>query len=230
MSVVITDVYDKKRGCGYRFSGGTYLMADGPMSECGMLPAKLSECPACGRGIKLTRGLQRVNVQKLFEDARCENERESCRMCLINRTGMGYLIGVGVKFYKTRDAYLREAIEQGISKRIAQIPRDLVVGKSVVLVGHPKVFSELVPEVAQDLEIEEDAEQPRLPMIEGHSLTTGRQIAKDVPGVICVFVPTRIDYCVTDLETPDELERLAERGLTLVRTHRLEEKQGQLGV
>lgn len=234
MTFTITDVYDKERLCGWR-KNGLYLRADGPSQSCGMLPLMLRDCACCGHAIKLTRGLQRVNVEKLIENERCSygTDNENCRLCLINRTRMGYLIGVGAKFYKSQWDYMREAIEQGISKRIAQIPRDLEVGKSVILIGHPKVFSELVPEEAIDqpvIEIEEDAVQKRLPMIEGHSLTTGRMVAKDIAGVICLFVPTAIEYVVNGQEADEQLQRLADRGISLVRIHRLEEKQAQMAV
>jgi len=229
MTVQIQDVTDHKRGCGWRHTG-FYLRTDpARMTECGMLPLRLEPCECCGLQVKLTRGLQKVNVKNLFAHANCKDPREACRACLINRTGEGYLIGVGAKHYKSRDDFRREAIELGISKRIAfPLPRHFKVGESVVLLGHPKVFTELVPEDSIEVpvpEIDEDAPQKGLPMIQGHALTTGRMVAKDIPAIICVFLPQRIEYVVGGEEPEEYLEQLASQNVTLVRVHRAEEDQ-----
>lgn len=227
MSVQILDVYDRERGCGWRHEGGMYLTGAADMLECYMLPFALNECACCGQRVKLTRGLQKVNVRRLTQDAECSSPTSACQLCLIKRTEDAWLIGVGHKHYKTRDAYLREAIEMGISKRIAQIPRGFEVGKSVILIGYPKVFTDYVPEGAVDkpIEIDDDAPQQGLPMIDVYSETTGRMVAKDIPGVICLFVPQRIEYVVAGNETEEYLESLVARNVTLVRVHHIIDQQ-----
>lgn len=229
MTVRIADVYEAKRGCGFRHQG-FYLRTDpAQISECGKFPLKLEACECCGLKIKLTRSLQKINVQNLFKNVECDNPRELCRACLINRTGFGYLISIGHKHYPSRDDFKREAIEMGISKRVAfPLPRDFKVKESVVLLGHPKVFTELVPEDSIEVEhaeIDEDSQQKGLPMIVSPAKTTGRMVAKDIAAVVMMFVPQRIEYVVNGTEPDEHLEQLAKQGVSLVRVHRVEEKQ-----
>lgn len=236
MTVQITDVYDRKRGCGFRRQG-FYLRTDpANIGSCGKFPLKLEECSCCGLKVKLTRSLQKVNVQNLFKNAECNDITEACRGCLINRTGFGYLISIGHQHYPSRDDFKREAIEMGISKRIAfPLPRDFKVKQSVVLLGHPKVFTDLVPENSIEIEhaeIDEDSPQKKLPMIVPQSITTGRMVVKDIAAVVMMFVPQRIEYVISDDESePDEyLEKLIEQGVTLVRVHRVEDKQLEIAL
>lgn len=232
MTVSIIDVYDRKRGCGFRRQG-FYLRTDpAQIMECGKFPLMLKECECCGLKIKLTRSLQKINVQRLFQNVDCDNPRQSCRGCLINRTGFGYLISIGHKHYPSRDDFRREAIEMGISKRIAfPLPRDFKVKESVVLLGHPKVFTDLVPEDSIEIEhaeIDEDSVQTKLPMIVSPAKTTGKLVAKDIAAVVMMFVPSRIEYVVNDTEPEEYLEQLSTQGVTLVRVHRVEDKQSVL--
>ncbi len=48
------------------------------------------------------------------------------------------LIWVGEMFYKTPRAFLKEAAEQGISRRIRSIPRDFKLGETCVWLAHRK--------------------------------------------------------------------------------------------
>lgn len=234
MTVEIVDVYDKERGCGFRKQRGFYLRMDASkVTECGKMPLRLLPCEHCGIQVKLTRGLARVNVKNLFQNVDCSHPDENCRFCLINRTGWGYLIGIEAKHYKTRDDFRREMLEQGISKRVAfPLPRDFKVKQSVVLLGHPKVFTELVPESAIErpvVEIDEDTPQKSLPIIDGRSDTTGRMVARDIPAIVAIFVPQRVEYVVDGTEPMDFLESLVSQNVTLVRVHREEpEKQLEL--
>lgn len=233
MSYAIVDVYDQKRLCGWRHPG-FYITSKAMSRECGKFPLALAPCDCCGLQVKLTRGLQKVNVHNLFAKADCDSDRIFCRLCLANRTEWGYLIGIGHKHYKHHQLFESEAMEQGVSKRIAfPLPRDFKVGESVVLLGHPKVFVDLVPESTIELpvpEIDEDAPQKALPMIDGNALTTGRMIAKDIPAVIMAFIPERVEYVVGGSEPLSFLQTLFDQGVTLVNVHRVEEKQAKLEV
>lgn len=46
------------------------------------------------------------------------------------------LMWVGSKFYPTPEAFSKEAHSMGLSKRIAQIPKGLVIGETWILLGH----------------------------------------------------------------------------------------------
>jgi len=224
----IHTVFDSERGCGWRKGGGLYLVGGEFWDACGKLPLRLEVCPCCGSGVRLTRGLSRINPSRLFADAECSTPKK-CRRCNLATEALpdlAYLMGVGAKFYPSRADFMREAIEQGISKRIAQIPRDFKIGETQVFLAHPKVFMDLVDEEAEDtpLEVDEDDEQQPL-VLDGESKTTGRQKAVYRPGVFCVFTPQRIEYVVKGDETDDFLKRLEGRGVTLVKVIRRETKQ-----
>ncbi len=230
MTIQITDVYDRKRLCGWRHEGGFYLRTDpANIGSCGKFPLILNECDCCGQKVKLTRSLQKINVQGLFKNVDCDDPRELCKACLINRTGYGYLISIGHKFYPSRDDFKREAIEMGISKRIAfPLPREFKVKESMVLLGHPRVFTDLVAESSIEIEhaeIDEDAPQKGLPMIVPKSITTGKMVVKDIGAVVMMFVPQRIEYIVSGTETDQFLEQLVSQNVTLVRVHRVEDHQ-----
>jgi hypothetical protein len=75
----------------------------------------------------------------------------------------------------------------GISKRIAQIPRELVVGKTWIALAHPKAY-----------------------------FSTCDFEAGFNPGIFCFFIPQRIEYIVAGSETEQELDSMEKRGITLV--------------
>lgn len=228
----ITDVYEKERGCGWRHGGGLYIRSDGLFDSCGKLPLRLNCCPACGQGVKVTKGMSKINPFKLFGATSCPRRPGSdcdCRLSIAQLETIGYLIGVGKKFYKHPSHFIREALEMGVSKRIAQIPRDFEIGKTPVFLAHPEVFVDLVNEQAVEREIEEDDEQPALDL-DDHSGTTGKRVVVHSPGVVAVVVPNRIEYVVRGDESEDQLERLEARGLSLVRVHRITEVQAEMEV
>lgn len=229
----ITDVYESARGCGWRKSGGIYIRSDGLFDSCGKLPLRLNCCPACGQGVKVTRGMSKINPRRLFENQFCGQAEElhgpcdSCPISTGNIKTVGYLMGVGERFYKTPAHFIREALEMGVSKRIHQIPRDFEVGVTPVFLAHPKVFVDLVNEEAEDQDFDEDAETLDLDF---HSGTTGKRVVKHSPGVIAVVVPNRIEYVVSGDESEEQLEALEKRGLKLVRVHKVTEVQAEMEV
>ena len=100
---------------------------------------------------------------------------------------------VGEKFYKTPVHFSKEAAVQGISKRLPFIPKDFAVGIDWILLAHAK------------------------------TLVHGPAGTELKPAIFMAFCPERIEYVVTGNETDDELQALADRGLTLVDVHKLEE-------
>lgn len=142
---------ETKRGCGYRKVGGIYLVGDYIPVYCDRLPYKLDVCPICGGGIKVGRGMTTINPLKLFgehllsgqldgEWFECE-DNPNCYLCRPPNSP-AYLMNVGEKYYKTPRDFLDEGSLQGFSKRIAQIPKDFEIGKTIVYLTHPKACQE----------------------------------------------------------------------------------------
>jgi hypothetical protein len=128
-----------KRGCGFRKPGGIYLVSDGPGRPCSKLPIPLEVCPCCGGGIKPSRGWTWVNGTQLAESKTCD--RGECSTCpLGGPIGRCGLLWIGEKFYPTPDDWTREAATQGVSRRLAAVPRDFKVGETWVLVAHRKAI------------------------------------------------------------------------------------------
>ena len=176
------------RGCGYRKKGGIYLVSGGFAKPCGLLPLELTVCPCCGQGIKPARGFTWVE-HDIFGDKVCEMGGCSSRCLPFNgQAGKMGLLWVGGSFYPNTAAFMKEARAQGISRRIAQIPRDFVVGSTWVLLAHREVV--FIDEFKQE--------------------------AERKPAIFSAFLPERIEYVVKGDETEEELERLEKRGLTLV--------------
>ena len=192
---------EKQRGCGYRKEGGMYLVGGRLSQPCGKLPIELTVCPCCNAGIKQSRGMSfisglMINGKECSENSKCS---KGCQEFFFNQEEYG-LMWVGEKFYPTPSDFQKEGRAQGISKRIAQIPKKLVVGKTVVLLAHPKAIQVL------DLENKENPVQYK-------------------KGVFSAFIPERIEYVVKGTETVEELENMEARGITLVKVIRDTEAQ-----
>lgn len=193
--------YDSERGCGWRKPGGLYLVSGELTVSCGRLYLSLSVCHTCGCGVKASRGWTWVNLPTLVaenEPTKCD--KSYCSQCPLNPhrapERMG-LLWVGEQFYKTPDAWIREAEHQGASRRIAAVPKDFVVGETWVLMAHRKAIQRL-------------NEKGEL------SYT---------PGLIHAFKPTAIEYVIRGDESDEELDRMAKRGITPIRIERVAEQQ-----
>lgn len=143
--VIIHKRYDKPRGCGMRKGGGLYLVTDGPASGCGLFPLPLHACPACGQGIKPARGWTWVDVPALLSpepDTCGEAHCGRCPLAMPQRLthGKAGLLWIGKASYKTPQDWLREAVQMGISRRIAAVPRAFVLGHTWVLMAHRKAL------------------------------------------------------------------------------------------
>lgn len=136
---------EKVRGCGYRKPGGLYLVSGALSRMCGKLPAPLHVCPVCNQGIKPVRGFSWINAKAIFSSIKCQERLadESCSSCVCGDLAAerGGLIWVGEAFYETSDAFVREAVAQGISRRIPAVPRGFKANETVVYLAHRKVLS-----------------------------------------------------------------------------------------
>ncbi len=176
----IRDSYEEKRGCGYRKDGGLYLVSGSLSDSCGKLPIPLNVCPTCNAGIKPSRGWTWVGFG-LIKDVPCS--KKGCTGCYpfdgsVERFG---LIWVGEKFYPTTYEFNREAIRQGISRRISAIPNEFVLGETWVLLAHrkcidsdedntPGIFCVFQP-TAIEYAVKEDDSEEKLEKLEKRGIT-----------------------------------------------------------
>jgi hypothetical protein len=209
---------EAKRGCGYRKEGGMYLMAGAPTASCGKLPLALDICPCCGQGIKPSRGWTWVSGAKLFEGRKCEAD-PSARPCNGGLCPLAYppermgLLWVGEKFYKTPADFLKEGMAQGVSRRLAAIPRDFVLGETLVLFAHAKAMTKPCPDCLV-------APEPKVgDLICDCETCHGMSIIPQA-GIFGCFRPERIEYIVKADDTTEKLEGIEKRGITLVKLTR----------
>lgn len=171
---------------------------------CGKLPIELTVCPCCGAGIEFNRGYSWVS-STLIKDAPCQSSRcQGAEGQGVNPLGCfpfnsthirRYgLMWVGEKFYKTPEFFSKETLLQGISKRLPFVPKDFAIGVDWVLLAHAKTSF------------------------------AGPEGTELKPGIFMAFCPERIEYVVKGTETQDELQAMADRGITLVDVYRWEDR------
>lgn len=135
--------YEAQRGCGFRKPGGLYLISGRQVTGCCQLPIPFVVCRVCGNGIKPSRGWTWIAPRDLFALKLCTNPRsgQSClfaaRDRLPERAG---LLWIGEMFYSDPSKFIAEAVRQGISRRIASIPKGFEVGKTHVFLAHQKAY------------------------------------------------------------------------------------------
>jgi hypothetical protein len=156
-------------------------------------------CPVCGHGIWHSRGIERINPLALFGyHEGCTEPYKNCHICH-PKVDKAFLMWVGEKFY-TPQGFIEEAYTMGVSKRIANVPRDLIIGKTVVYLAHRKC----APVPPEKLE---GVDQPEL--IEGEGYMGA--------GIFSAFVPQRVELLIWESKaTPEYLESLEKRGITPV--------------
>ena len=189
-------VYERRRGCGYRKPGkngvGIYLRGIGWGETCERLPYPLEVCPACGGGIKFSRGFTWIRPTTLLHELPlcrevdaghntylppfpgcpdCHNH-QACIVCNPLGDPAG-LMWVGEKYY-TPASFTAEATEMGISKKVSAIPRGFEMGKHWIYLAHMR--------------------------------------AGYTAGIFCVFRPSHVELVIADPEVvPDEAKRLYDR-------------------
>jgi hypothetical protein len=136
--------YEEQRGCGFRKPGGLYLISGRAVQSCCQLPFPLRVCKACGGGIKPSRGWTWINPRSLFFLKPCTDFHLG-KTCLLSSKEtvpeQAGLLWVGGMYYKQPAQFVKEAIQQGISRRIARIPNGFEVGKTFVFLAHQKAVS-----------------------------------------------------------------------------------------
>lgn len=207
---------EAKRGCGYRKVHALYLVGRYIPMECDRLPLPLERCPVCGMGMKFTRAPMEINPHRLFgphDDIGkiawttiCRDRIRPCHVC-DPPDDAAYIMGVGEKYY-TPESFAREAVEQGISKRIAAVPKKLVLGKTIIYLSHPKAVEVKEPAVLQQaMAIAGGDEQQRPRLLEAEK-------AEHKLGIFCAFVPQAVEMLIWESEaTPEYLEQLGKRGI-----------------
>lgn len=201
---------EAKRGCGYRKVGGSYLVGDYISIPCDRLPYPLDVCPVCSAGIKVSRGMTKINPLKLFEVHQdCIDRYHPCFVCDPTED-IAFIMRVGEKYYPTIDDFINEGITQGVSKKIAQIPNGFLIGKTIVYLAHINacVVKEPVA-VQQAMSMLEASEPPRL-------IDAEKQ--KRVMGIFSAFIPQRIEKLFwqseLDAMSDKQTKALNKRGIT----------------
>ena len=190
---------ERRRLCGYRKIGALYLVSDGAIEPCGMLPRRLQICPTCGHGLKANRGFQWVRAELISYPT----DVRGCDYCIGTVEGIPTvalrcvmrslvktpeqilgLLWVGGSYYHTPAHFVQEARVQGISRRVSTVPKGLELGKTWVLLAHRRV-------------VVLDADGA-------------------VPAIFGMFQPTRVEILITEEQSTngEYLAALAKRRIT----------------
>jgi len=128
------------------------------------------------------------------------------------RDEVAFIMGVGQRYYSPQ-SFVEEAMRLGVSKRIPAVPKDLVLGQTVVYLSHPhavEVKEAPLVQYAMDVARNLDSSQQTLLLDAEHK-------PEYALGIFCAFVPRRIEMLVWESEaTPERLENLRKRGITPV--------------
>lgn len=107
-----------RRGCGYRKAGGLYVRGD----LSGAIPAEF--LPFC-IDYPFSRGMTWAQSERLFTT--CGDEKAGG----YRQFGRLGLLWIGEQHYKTPADFSKEAIEQGVSRRVAFLPKDMKPGDPI---------------------------------------------------------------------------------------------------
>jgi len=180
---------EQVRQCGFRKVGGLYLCGGGFGMECDRLPYELKVCPVCGSGVKFSRGFTWLEWNEYagnHTNCKCP---ETCPVCWPDTHPQPYgLLWVGESFY-TPEAFIQEAMQMGISRRIAAIPKGLKLGETWILFAHISACG--------TRKNEENS------MMEG------------IPGVFYAFRPQTVEQLIWESEfNEDKIKELIKKGIT----------------
>jgi hypothetical protein len=204
MTVEAMVVTEERRGCGYRKPAkdgvGIYLVGPKTGLPCERLPWPLDRCPCCGGGVKPSRGWQWIVPRTLIglPVAPCAGPRPAiaprdaemlCRLCPLGLgmpAGRHGLLWIGERFYPSPDDFMQEARRMGLSRKIRAVPREFVLGETVVYLAH------------------------RATPLGEFDEETGSM--KRGPAIFTTFRPTGIDLVVADAQAvPEKAQHLAEQ-------------------
>lgn len=189
---------ERARGCGFRKGGGYYVMGGGEWATCGKLPYPLKPCHCCGQGLDFFRGFKFFNPHGFIDDQPCGLEKPiKCSFCAM-AGGMPEKAGmmwVGEAFYSP-DAFIQESVDMGVSKRLPTVPHELL--KLIKAGTPPRIY----------------LAHKKAALVDG----------EPCPGIFTTFVASRVEYVVKGDEAAEELERIENRGIELVKVVPLEDQ------
>lgn len=198
---------EKKRGCGYRVLGGLYLVGFGSPIECDRLPFKLTVCPVCGAGVKQSRGFTWLNWFEFAGKHEGCKDKFLCPLCNPKEGDIFGLLWVGKRYYTT-ESFVQEAIAMGISKRIAQIPNKLELGKTRILIAHPDAVTNICPRYNNPVGMN---------TCDACSWSEECEVKTNptAPGIFYSFVAQRVEMMITKGQSEDKeyIEKLKKRGI-----------------
>lgn len=180
------------RRCGNRVIGKLYLVTDGMVFLCDRPLIEILPCPCCGEMPRAHRGITQFNFFKLYGGHIPEEECEDfkgCFFCHPTDVVNTYLMWVGDDY--TIASFDKEVIELGVSKAIPEIPIDMVLGESWVLLAKRNVGITVTGTTAK-----------------------GKEKRADV--IFYAFKPSRVEMLITEKQAKDEefVKDLQERGIT----------------
>lgn len=201
---------EPERGCGYRIVGKIYIVGRGMPAVCDNLPYPLDPCYCCGYQPQFSRGfswLKKGYIKKHAlmlnvwnEETTCEENAEvvikcncpatNCPVCYPDANDLEEygLMWVGDKYY-TPEEFIVEANSMGVSKAINKLPKDLILGRTWVLLAHNKH-----PFVSTEF-------------------MSGESDYK--PAIFYAFIPTAYEMLIYEKDaTSEKLAELREQGIT----------------
>jgi len=198
---------EARRGCGYRKIGGLYLVSGTGGRPCDRLPWPLDVCPTCHQGFKQARGWTWIDLKTLaggMHSGCVDSSQLACPVCAPSTERAG-LLWIGEKFYPSTRAFNLEADTLGISRRIRVIPRGFELGKTWVLLAHPKAMK--LQEQAGIFKVWKPTHIEKILAESQRDSEEAKELAER--GITCVFVPDNDpDHrgSVYEDETEDQLE------------------------
>ena len=202
---------EEVRGCGFRKVGATYLCGEYIAVPCDRLPYPLDTCPACGGGVKVSRGFTRIIPLHMFGFHQpCNDRVRPCFVC-DPTTVPAFIMRVGEAHYKTPGDFSREARRMGVSKRIPFIPKEMEFGATIVYLAHAKACRVVeIPAVQQAMALIRPPDDGSMALLETEKVEWKL-------GIFSAFKPQRVERLIWEKDaSPEELEKLHKRGITPV--------------
>lgn len=178
---------------------------------CDALPLVLEPCDCCGFEVPFIRGFKWISKQYISKLSYTAHEysihgnvfsgmdkcicRPRCPICHFDNNDLSKygLMWVGERHY-TPHSFIREAELMGVSKKIAKLPKDIVFGKTWIVLAHKKV-----------------------PIYNGVRFGELNADPKRVPAIFSAFIPRRVEMLIFKKDaTLEKLEQLRKQGITPV--------------
>lgn len=183
----IEERIERKRRCGWRKPGGIYVVSGGMPRECGKLPFPLVVCPICHSGIKFSRGWTWINLAELLKDKPCRFDCSKFEEpCILNDDCISSLTKVGLLW----------------------IGEKFYTATMFAMEANDMGISRRIPNIPRGFELGKT----------WIALAHRKSISDDSvdPAIMYMFKPTAIEYIVGGSESEEKLQRLVNKGVTLV--------------